>query len=74
MAVSVPDGLGKNSVWFALSYAIMRTILVIEYLRTRRYVPAARQLTTRYSIGFSIEQESGLYLYLYLHQLDLFYG
>jgi low temperature requirement protein LtrA len=54
MAVSVPDGLGKNSSWFALSYALMRTILVIEYLRTRRHVPAARQLTTRYSIGFSI--------------------
>jgi low temperature requirement protein LtrA len=54
MAVSVPDGLGKNSIWFALSYGIMRTILVIEYLRTRRNVPAARQLTTRYSIGFSI--------------------
>jgi low temperature requirement protein LtrA len=54
MAVSVPDGLDKNSVWFALSYALMRTILVIEYLRTRRNVPAARQLTTRYSIGFSI--------------------
>lgn len=54
MAVSVPDGLGKNSSWFALSYAIMRTVLVIEYLRTRRHVPAARQLSTRYSIGFSI--------------------
>ena len=54
MAVSVPDGLGKNSVWFAVSYAVIRAILVIEYLRTRRHVPAARQLTTRYSIGFSI--------------------
>jgi low temperature requirement protein LtrA len=54
MAVSVPDGLGKNSVWFALAYAVIRAILVIEYLRTRRHVPAARQLTTRYSIGFSI--------------------
>lgn len=54
MAVSVPDGLGRNSVWFALSYAVIRTILVIEYLRTRREVPAARQLTTRYCIGFSI--------------------
>ena len=54
MAVSVPDGLGKNSVWFALSYALMRTLLVIEYLRTRRNIPAARQLATRYSIGFSI--------------------
>ena len=46
MAVSVPDGLGKNSSWFALSYAIMRTILVIEYLCTRRQVPSARQFTT----------------------------
>lgn len=54
MAVSVPAGLGKNSSWFALSYAIMRTILVIEYLRTRRQVPSARQLATKYSIGFSI--------------------
>ena len=54
MAVSVPDGLGRNSVWFALSYAVIRTILVIEYLRTGRQVPAAYQLTKRYSIGFSI--------------------
>ncbi len=30
MAVSVPDGLGKNSEWFALSYAVIRIILVIE--------------------------------------------
>ena len=41
MAVSVPDGLGRNSVWFALSYAVIRTILVIEYLRTGRQVPAS---------------------------------
>ena len=54
MAVSVHDGLGENSRWFALSYAIMRVILVIEYVRTRRHVPDARELITRYSIGFSI--------------------
>jgi low temperature requirement protein LtrA len=54
MAVSVPDGVGKNSGWFALSYAVIRTILVVEYLRTRQHVSAARQLTTKYSIGFSI--------------------
>lgn len=54
MAVSVPEGLGKNSVWFALSYVVIRTILVIEYLRTGSQVPAAHQLTKRYSIGFSI--------------------
>jgi low temperature requirement protein LtrA len=54
MAVSVHDGLGENSSWFALSYAIMRVILVIEYVRTRRHVPDARELITRYSIGLSI--------------------
>jgi low temperature requirement protein LtrA len=54
MAVSVHDGLGENSNSFALSYAITRVILVIEYVRTRRHVPDARELTTRYSIGFSI--------------------
>jgi low temperature requirement protein LtrA len=54
MAVSVHDGLRENSSWFALSYAITRVILVIEYVRTRRHVPDARELITRYSIGFSI--------------------
>jgi low temperature requirement protein LtrA len=54
MAVNVPDGLGKNSAGFALSYAAIRTILVIEYLRTGRHVPSTRPLVTRYSIGFSI--------------------
>ncbi len=54
MAVSVHDGLGENSNWFALSYAIMRVILVIEYVRTRKHVPDARELIARYSIGFSI--------------------
>lgn len=54
MAVSVHDGLGENSSWFALSFAVMRVILIIEYLRTRRHVRDAYELTTRYSIGFSI--------------------
>ncbi len=54
MAVNVPDGLGKNSAGFALSYAAIRTILVFEYLRTGRHVPSTRPLVTRYSIGFSI--------------------
>jgi len=29
MAVNIPEGLGKNSGWFALSYAATRAILVI---------------------------------------------
>lgn len=52
MAVNVSDGLGKTSVGFALSYAAIRFILVIEYLRIRRHITSARPLTERYLIGF----------------------
>lgn len=54
MAINVPDGLGKNSTGFALSYAAIRAILVIEYLRIGRHVPSTRPLVKRNSIGFSI--------------------
>ena len=54
MAVNIPEGLGKNSGLFALSYAATRAILVIEYIRAGKHVPEARSLTNRYSIGFSI--------------------
>ena len=45
MAVNIPDGLGSNSGWFAFSYAASRAILIVEYLRAGRHVPAARKLT-----------------------------
>ncbi len=54
MAVCVSDGLGKYSGGFAISYAATRAILVIEYLRTGRHVPATRPLVKRYSVGLSI--------------------
>jgi low temperature requirement protein LtrA len=54
MAVCVSDGLGKYSSGFALSYAATRAVLVIEYLRTGRSLPATRPLVKRYSIGFSV--------------------
>jgi low temperature requirement protein LtrA len=54
MAVCVSDDLGKYSSGFALSYAATRAILVIEYLRIGRNIPATRPLVKRYSIGFSI--------------------
>lgn len=54
MAISVSDGLGKNSMVFAISYAGIRALLVIEYVRAGLSMPAARPLTKRYSIGFSI--------------------
>jgi low temperature requirement protein LtrA len=44
MAVCVSDAFGKYSSGFALSYAATRAILVIEYLRTGRNIPATRPL------------------------------
>ena len=34
LAVNVSDALGSGSVGFALSYAAIRIILVLEYVRT----------------------------------------
>ncbi len=54
MAVCVPGGLDKNSTGFAVSYAAIRGILVIEYLRTGKHIPSTRTIVRPYSIGFSI--------------------
>ena len=53
MAISVSGGFDKNSVEFAISYAVIRILLVVEYVRTGHSAPATRPLTKRYSIGFS---------------------
>jgi low temperature requirement protein LtrA len=53
MAVNVTHGLGESSAGFALSYAAIRSLLVIEYIRIGRRIPLARPLTERYSIGFA---------------------
>jgi low temperature requirement protein LtrA len=50
--VNVHAGLGHASAGFALSYAAVRFILVGEYLGAHVWVPAARSLTKRYSLGF----------------------
>ncbi|MEC4811669.1 MAG: low temperature requirement protein A [Scytonema sp. PMC 1069.18] len=53
LAVNIHHGLGESSTGFALSYAIGRVVLVIEYLRAR-HIPLARPLATRYAQGFAI--------------------
>jgi low temperature requirement protein LtrA len=53
MAVNVPAGLGETSAGFALSYAAIRFILVMEYFRVGRHITSARPLIERYLIGFS---------------------
>jgi low temperature requirement protein LtrA len=54
LAVNVPDGLGNDSAGFALSYAAIRIILVLEYVRTgiSKSFSSATPLIRRYSIGF----------------------
>jgi len=52
LAVHVPDALATTSTGFALSYALVRFILVAEYLRAGRHIPAVRPLTDRYVKGF----------------------
>jgi low temperature requirement protein LtrA len=54
MAVNVTHGLGETSAGFALSYAAIRFLLVIEYIRVGNRIPSTRPLTKRYSIGFAI--------------------
>ena len=54
LAVNVTDGLGNNSAGFALSYAAIRVILVVEYMRTGRskHYSSATPLIRRYTRGF----------------------
>ena len=54
MAVFVSDAIGNDSAGYALSYAAIRIILVIEYVRTgiSKSFSSATPLIRRYSIGF----------------------
>lgn len=54
MAINTKDALGATGPEFAISYAILRFMLVAEYIRAGRIVPEARALTHHYSIGFGI--------------------
>jgi low temperature requirement protein LtrA len=54
MAVNVHAGLGRGSVGFALSYAVVRFILVGEYLGAHIWVPATRSITKRLALGFGV--------------------
>lgn len=54
LAVNIHHGLDESSVGFALSYAVARLVLVLEYLWAGRCIPEARQLTAHYSVGFAI--------------------
>ncbi len=52
LIVHVPQALGKSSIGFALSYAAVRLILVAEYYRAGRHIPAVLPIVNRYLAGF----------------------
>jgi low temperature requirement protein LtrA len=54
LAVNVRDALGSTGTGFALSYAALRSVLVLEYYLVGRQAPQVRTLTDHYIIGFGI--------------------
>ena len=54
LGVSVEGAFGELAGQFALTYAAVRLVLVILYIRTWRHVPQAKPLTQRYVIAHSI--------------------
>ncbi|MDF2441120.1 MAG: hypothetical protein JWN98_2104 [Abditibacteriota bacterium] len=54
MAAHIPHGLEEHSTGFALSYAGVRLVIVFQYWRAGVHVPEARELTTRFGLGFFV--------------------
>lgn len=54
LSINVHHGLDESSGGFALSYAAVRFVLVIKYLRAIAHIPVARPLTVRYAKGFGL--------------------
>jgi low temperature requirement protein LtrA len=54
LTINVKDALGTTGSGFALSYALLRFMLVAEYIRAGKNIPEARPLTNYYSVGFGI--------------------
>ena len=52
LVINVKDAYGANHVGFAISYAILRFMLVFEYFRAGRSIPEARTLSNHYCVGF----------------------
>jgi low temperature requirement protein LtrA len=74
LAINVKNALTTTGSGFAISYAVLRFILVAEYIRVGRLIPEARPLTHRYSIGFGIAALYGCYRHLYKHHYVLYSG
>jgi low temperature requirement protein LtrA len=54
MAINAKEALGATGPGFALSYALLRFMLVAEYIRAGRIVPETKPLTHHYTMGFGL--------------------
>ena len=60
LAIYVKNALSTTGTGFAISYAILRIMLVAEYINAGKNIPEAQPLTNHYSIGFGLA--AGLWL------------
>jgi low temperature requirement protein LtrA len=54
LATFIHGAFGETGAAFALSYAAVRAVLVVLYLRAVYYVPLARELTVRVAVEFGL--------------------
>jgi low temperature requirement protein LtrA len=54
LAINVKNALSITGSGFALSYALLRFMLVAEYINAGKNITEARPLTNHYSIGFGL--------------------
>ena len=54
LAVNINEAFNSDGTAYAVSYVAVRAVLIALYLRAWRHVPVARDLCTRYIVGFSI--------------------
>ncbi len=54
MGVSVRDVFEGDPTWFILSYVVVRSVVVLMYLRVWKQVPEARDLARRLGIGYGL--------------------
>ena len=54
MAMQIPTAFKTGSSGFAAGYVLARLCLLMLYIRARRHVPEAREMTTLYLSGFGL--------------------
>ena len=54
LAINAKNALSTTGTAFAISYALLRIMLVVEYINAGKKIPEARPLTNHYSVGFSV--------------------